>query len=859
MTNEAGYLTAMNTRIALNAGWQVTQVASAQFVLPSALQAANLPCLAAQVPGTIASALRAAGQFEYGAHHFDDVDIWFQCRLTIPADAASLCFDGLATHAEIYWNDSLLLRSENMFVAHRIELAEHVVSGDGVLSLHFLALNPLLAQKRPRPRWKTRLVEQQQIRWIRTSLLGRMPGWSPPAAPVGPYRPIWLEMHRPVRIISQHIASRRDGDDGLVEVELLLQSQHPVSAASLYIDDLAQELSLQILPDGTLKSTAVCRIPQARKWWPHTHGEAALYSLQLQTESNGQLETIALGQTGFRDIRLDQNNGDFHLHVNQQSVFCRGVCWTPVDVLSLHADLAALRAMLTLVRDAGMNMLRVVGTMCYEVPEFYRLCDEMGILVWQDFMFANMDYPVSDAAFATSIAQEAQQFLARTQTSPCMVVLCGNSEIEQQAAMLGQPAGLWRNVFFADTLPALCQSWRPDVIYWPSSPSGGVMPFQVDTGVAHYFGVGAYLRPLQDARRSGVRFTSECLGFSNMPDDELIDSMLKNGETVGPHPAWKQGIPRDNGTAWDFEDVRDHYMASLYQLDPVHLRSTDRERYLILARTSTGEVMAASISEWRRAGSACHGALVWFWRDLRPGAGWGIVDAYGKPKAAYYYLKRAMAALTVLVTDEGLNGLALHVVNDTAKAFNGELELNLFRQAGTRIAHGRIHIQVDAHSNLTLQDYALLPHFMDTSYAYRFGPPGHDVVVVNLYQAGSDAPLANAFHFPEGLTQGLNFTRESDLGLKAICRVDDDGRHVLHLSTQKLALAVAVHMPGFIPADNYFHLAPGSSYQVRLHATGTGSAPARAQAHAQAQNALASVRIEFADAPAATINNQAEQ
>jgi beta-mannosidase len=170
---------------------------------------------------------------------------------------------------------------------------------------------------------------------------------------------------------------------------------------------------------------------------------------------------------------------------------------------------------------------------------------------------------------------------------------------------------------------------------------------------------------------------------------------------------------------------------------------------------------------------------------------------------------------------------------------------------GTRIAHGRITIQVDAHTKLKLQDCALLPHFMDASYAYRFGPAGHDVAVVNLYQAGNNAPVANAFHFPKG----LHLARESDLGLKARCQVDADGCHVLHLSTQKLAVAVAVHMPGFIPADNYFHLAPGSSYQVRLQATGTVSA----QAHVQAQNALGSVRIEFDGVSATAINQQAER
>ncbi|MFZ6719226.1 glycosyl hydrolase 2 galactose-binding domain-containing protein [Undibacterium sp. Ji49W] len=832
----------IQTRIPLTENWQAIQLASDSQVLPSALssvlQAAGLACLPAQVPGTIAAALRAAGQFEYGKDNFDAVDVWYFCDLDLPEHAAWLHFEGLASHAEVYWNDSLILRSDNMFIAHSFDLAAHTLSGKGRLSIRFLALNTLLAQRRPRPRWKTRLVEQQQLRWLRTSLLGRMPGWSPPVAPVGPYRPVVLELQTAVQVIDQQLTSKLDGEDGVLELELTVHSLQAISACFIQIAGQTEALKWQSLGENRYRILGLCRIPAVKKWWPHTHGDAALYALELHVQTASHIQTIALGHTGFRQIRVDQRDGDFHLHVNDVSVFCRGACWTPADTISLQNEATELRQMLSLARDAGMNMLRVVGTMVYETAEFYQLCDELGILVWQDCMFANMDYPVNDAQFAASISLEVQQFLQRTQASPCIAVVCGNSEVEQQAAMLGQPAELWRNDFFAQTLPNLCQQIRPDVQYWPSSPSGGVMPFQLDSGVAHYFGVGAYLRPLEDARRSGVRFTSECLGFSNMPDDDLLDGMLKNGEAVGSHPAWKLGIPRDNGTSWDFEDVRDHYMAGLYKVNPAGLRYADQQRYLALARTTTGEVMARTIEEWRRAGSGCHGALIWFWRDLRPGAGWGIIDAHGKPKAAYYYLKRAMAALTVFMTDEGLNGLALHVVNDMAQAFDGELELALYRHAASRVAHGRISLQVAAHAAIRVQDYALLPHFMDTTYAYRFGPAGHDVAVAQLYRTGEAQVCASDFHFPAG----HQFAQVSDLGLQAHCSLMDDGNAILHLSTQKMAQAVAIQIPGWLPDDNYFHLAPASEKQVILRATG-GKQIQTGQV--QALNAQGTIRIQI--------------
>ena len=114
-------------------------------------------------------------------------------------------------------------------------------------------------------------------------------------------------------------------------------------------------------------------------------------------------------------------------------------------------------------------------------------------------------------------------------------------------------------------------------------------------------------------------------------------------------------------------------------MSPATVRYSDNSRYLAISRIVTGEVMAATFSEWRRPGSSCSGGLVWFLRDLWPGAGWGVIDAYGRPKAAYYYLKRALAPIAVLIVDEGLNGLHVHVLNESRKPLNGRLEVRLFR------------------------------------------------------------------------------------------------------------------------------------------------------------------------------------
>jgi len=673
--------------------------------------------IAAPVPGTAAEALRAAGRWDAAQPTpLHDKDVWYRARFE-GTGRRTLRFGGLATVAEVWLNGATILRSDNMFLAHDVE-AE--LAGDNELLIAFRSLDKALEGRKGRARWRTKIVENNALRLVRTTLLGHMTGWQPPVHAVGPWRPITL-VEGPRDVV---LHATLDGEEGILQLSLRLDGEATVAVGE-------HGVPLVRTRDGRLEGTL--RLPRVEKWWPHTHGTPTLHDVKIRT---GATE-IVLGRVGFRSIAVDRDaDGEgFALVVNGVRIFARGACWSASDLVSLAGDRARLAPWLTLARDAHMNMIRVGGTMIYESEDFFALCDELGLLVWHDFMFANMDYPIADAVFRASVEQEAAQFLTRTQRHPSLAVLCGGSEVAQQVSMMGLPPALWTGPLYEEILPAAVARLRPDVPYVPHSPGGGDLPFATHTGISHYYGVGAYRRPLEDARRANVRFTSECLAFANVP------AAASPGVPWGDAEKWKAAIPRDRGTDWDFEDVTNHYVGLLYGPDA---KGFDAQR------AATGEVMEATIAEWRRAGSSCHGALVWMLKDFVPGAGWGVIDANGLPKPAWHALRRAFRPVQVALTDEGLDGLDIHLINETPAPVRARLMLRCFMEGGTVVMRREREVELPPRGTLTIGSAELIGSFFDITWAYRFGPPPLQMTEVTLDDCTSGARLADARHYPAG-------------------------------------------------------------------------------------------------------------
>jgi beta-mannosidase len=637
----------------------------------------------------------------------DDSDQTFSCLFDAPVDGA-LRFEGIATLARILLDGEEVAQSCSMWVPLEVPLP----AGRHRIEVHCRALAPELeVTRKPRARWRQKVAASNNLRWFRTTLNGRAPGFAPGPPVVGLWRPVWF-------VAGEHslgVRARLEGNEGIVTVATDLPDGVRIKVA-----DSSAEVS---------GGCAELRVRSPKLWWPHTHGDPHLYDVTVEGYDIAR-------RIGFRTISSpgDILRDGMRPQVNGVDVFVRGALWTPVPECELRSTLEA-------ARTHGLNAVRIPGTMAYESPQFHQLCDELGILVWQDLMFANFDYPFSDPGFRALVQQELEALLEAIGGHPSTLCICGGSEIEQQAAMLGLDPRISRSTFFYEEVPQALAKAEIDALYVPSAPCGVDRPMLAHEGVSNWFGVGAYRRPFAEIRSSGIRFASECLALANV-GDSLVDPS---------DPSWKNGVPRDVGADWDFDDVRDHYLQLLYEVDPQHLRARDPQKYVELSKRVSGDIMTEVFGEWRRPQSGCGGAFILWLRDLVPGAGWGLIDSAGHPKPVMRALRDVLAPVAIWMTDEGMGGYAVHVANDGPDPLEARVSVALTR-GGRHVDGGTSAVHVPPRSTWTGDVETIIGRWVDVGYTYRFGPPSHDLVTAEL-RLNDGTLVGSAQRFPLGRAQ----------------------------------------------------------------------------------------------------------
>ena len=770
----------------------------------------------AQVPGTVASAL-VARSVEWDGADIDGHDWWYRTTFaSADASTADVEWDGLAGFAEIWLNGRQVAEVSNMFVAGRASVT--VRPDRNELVVRFRSMRSELAGRLPRPRWRVARLTHANLRWARLSLWGRLRGIVPVPPVVGPWRELRVVPVTTVRLVRRHLTATPSAwGGGVVEIEAEFRGAPTgelPSTASVRVDGAVVSATIDPGADaGSWMIRGVVELNAVELWWPRTAGRQPLSEVTVTVDDR----EFSAGHVGFRTVSVDDSNGSFRFIVNGVPLFVGGACWMPADTIGLSADPVVLRAALQVVIDGNLTMLRVCGDTMYESDAFYDLCDELGILIWQDCMLAFTD-PPRDAAWEESFLEEVEQNLGRLAGRPCLALVSGGSEIAQQATYAGVDLAGGLPVL-TELLPKLIEGILGDIPFLPTSPWGGDIPTRPDTGVAHYYGVGAYLRGLDDARLAGTRFAAECLAFAIPPERQSVERAFGGPTVAGHDPEWKRAVFRDAGASWDFEDVRDHYVRELFRVEPLNVRYSDPERYLDLGRATVAYLCGHVFAEWRRGRSPSGGGLVFYLRDSLPGAGLGLLDAYGLPKAPWYTMRRALAPVAVAIADEGLNGLVAHLHNATADTVLCTLRVDLFLDGELLVDSAERPVELAPRTSTELGIDSLFPGFRDLAWSHRFGPLAYDAVAIRLIQTDGRV-LSEEVHLPGGLMRAV----ERDVGLTATVRVHDaSGLAEVTLQTRRLAQFVNLDVPGWQARDGWFDLVPGHERTVLVQRMSLGA------------------------------------
>ncbi|MDX1439833.1 MAG: hypothetical protein R3284_08030, partial [Rubricoccaceae bacterium] len=593
----------------------------------------------APVPGVVHTALREAGIIP--DPHFGDneqrlgwVDstTWvYETKLYMPPAMAKpeLVFDGLDTIADVYVDGELVLSADNMFRQWRVLLDPTRESFDLQIVFHPAALvADQQAAEYPYP-----LPESPRM-FVRKAAYHFGWDWGPRFVTAGPWKGVFLEDATVPRLEGTYLRTLSISED-VADVEFVTSIRNANSDNVEIVVRLNGEEMIRsvIALDGNGEIRLPFSVNQPRLWWPRGSGEAYLYDMVAEVSVGNQTITEQL-DVGIRTIQLDTSDDVFQFVVNGDSVFVKGSNSAPLTSL-YPASVERHRTVLQAAADANMNMIRVWGGGVYEDDLFYDLADSLGIMVWQDFMFANALYPDINE-FLANVGQEATEQVSRLRRHPSIALWCGNNEIKEGWFNWGwqeafgyseaDSTALWHGYqkLFEELLPAVVDEHQPDVSYWPSSPSNGWgNDIAYEEGDVHYWGVWWGREPFESYREKVGRFNSE-YGFQAYPVEATVrtfaDSLTEESAAFRNHQKHPHG----------FEWLREYAEMTFGHVPE------DPELWRYMTQVMQAEGVGMAIAAHRANKPRTMGTLYWQLNDVWPAISWSSMDVFGRWKPLHY-------------------------------------------------------------------------------------------------------------------------------------------------------------------------------------------------------------------------------
>ena len=815
---------AQNVAQALDHGWQFRQVTA------SAGQGEN-GWLPATVPGDVHLDLLAnkkipdpfyrdnEAKLQWIENESWEYQLSFEVKPELIARAnVDLVFDGLDGAADVFVNGAKLLSADNSFRIWRVPVKSHLHAGTNLLRVVFPSPIKAAAAVAAGDPWQHRTKVEAKT-YIRKPAYEYGWDWGPRFVTSGIWKPVRLEAWNGVRIADFAIHQRDVSKDVAhldaeveIEADARVENAGPANVIVKFSDNGKPVMAYAKVNfhAGLNVIDLPIEIQKPKLWYPAGYGEQPLYEFTASVASTEQGIDERKIKTGLRSIvlhrELDTWGRSFEFIVNGIPVFAKGADVIPFDSFPNRVTTANYRRILQSARDANMNMIRHWGGGYYESDEFYAICDELGIMIWEDFMFGN-DWQPGTYAFKLNIEAEAEDQVRRLRNHPSIVIWCGNNETESAfgwAPRPGLPADvkfqMWQDYLteFSGILPRVVARLAPETPYWPSSPSADYEPLSVhyQSGDQHDWSVWHGRVPFTEYEKHHWRFVTE-YGFQSFPEMRTVESFTQPEDRTGIFTPVMLAHQKNN----EGNSLIQDYISKDYPAPK------DFPSFLYVSQVVQAEGIKIGAEHWRRSRPETMGSIFWQLNDCWPVASWSSIDYYGRWKALQYYARRFYAPILVSPHVEG--SLKVYIVSDRVWTEPATLRVRLMDFDGKVLLEESHEIKVAPLTSKVYLDWPLKKltdaGAADTSRVF---------IVAELTADGKQISRNLAYLAP---VKGVHLK-------PAQLKVDTTGakdNYRIRITSPVLARSVYLSFGDLDVqvSDNYFDLLPGETVEIKATST----------------------------------------
>ena len=615
-----------------------------------------------------------------------------------------ILFHGLDTYADVYLNGKTVLCANNMFHPWNADIKDIINAGHNELLVQFRSPLKEVVEKMKSMDY---ILPADNDQAGKTSPHTRKApyhygwDWGPCLVTSGIWKGVeligWDDWHVTHFQLSNKSVSK---DNAELEVELEVNAEVQETLKITLSELITGNESKQSfkMKSGVNNFSFNIFLTNPQLWWPHGHGDQTLHHFFLTVETDNQLEKIER-KIGIRDVTIkraaDERGESFEIYVNNMPIYSKGANWIPADYFVERLQKEDYKRLLKDAIRANMNTLRIWGGGIYEPNHFYELCDEMGIMVWQDFMFACSMYP-ADENFLDSVEKEARYQVKRLKSHASIILWCGNNEVASGWLSWGWkeelPGSIWEDYrkLFHELLPKVCSELDPHRLYWPSSPCHGIDQSNQDQiygkGDNHYWGVwhgGDDFNAFED---NVGRFMTE-YGMQSFPSMSMVESFTYEKDRSLDSDVMNAHQKASLGTANLIKYVEDYYRMN-----------DDFDSIVGLSQIMQAEAIRFAVEAHRRNMPYCMGTLYWQFNDCWPVISWSSIDYGGNWKALHYAARKFFSPILVSIRDLD-DKIEIHVINDQHHEVESRIRLGLFNLNGDILFKDSSEINVEPFSS----------------------------------------------------------------------------------------------------------------------------------------------------------------